>query len=87
MFVLRGFDKLQFSYKLAVLLLPCFLAFMSLAVWNGYANNVADVINQQDDDENKLRGDVMISSLVAIHYGAAVDHQIPEKRPPPAWNN
>jgi methyl-accepting chemotaxis protein len=78
MFVLQWFDRLRFSYKLAILLSPCFVAFMSLAVWNGYANKVVDEINQQVDDAHKIRGDVMIASLVALHYGAAVDNQIPD---------
>ena len=78
MFVLRWFDKLRFSYKLAVLLLPCYVAFLSLAVWNGYANKVADEINQQVDDANKVRANVMASALVSLQYGSAVDNQIPD---------
>jgi methyl-accepting chemotaxis protein len=78
MFVLRRFDKFRFSYKLAVLLLPSFVALMSLAVWNGYANNVADEINQQVDDAIKVRADIMASALVSLNYGSAVDNQIPD---------
>jgi methyl-accepting chemotaxis protein len=78
MFVLRYFERLHFSYKLVVLLLPCFVAFFSLAVWNGYSNKVTDEINQQVDDANKVRADVMASALVSLQYGSAVDNQIPD---------
>ena len=78
MVVLHRLNKLRFSYKLALLLLPVFFAFVSLAVWNGYANDLTEEINQQVDDANDLRADVMTSALIALQYGAALDNQIPD---------
>ena len=61
-----------------MLLLPSFVALMSLAAWNGYANKVTEEINQQVDDEVKVRANVMASALISLNYGSAVANQIPD---------
>ncbi|MFZ2540335.1 MAG: methyl-accepting chemotaxis protein, partial [Gallionella sp.] len=76
MFSLQWFYNFRFAFKLAVLLMPFFVTFTALVGWNSYANRTLDEINQQVDDAYKMRGDIMVSTLIALHYSSAVENQI-----------
>ncbi|MDX8386419.1 MAG: methyl-accepting chemotaxis protein [Gallionella sp.] len=78
MFILQWLNNLKFSYKLAMLLVPCVLSFLALASWNTYINNQSDAINNTVGDAYRLRGEVLSSAFIAQHYGAAVENQIPD---------
>lgn len=78
MFVVNWFRDLRFSFKLAILLLPSFVVFLGLGGWNIYANKVADDVKRQVDSGYRVRSEIMSAALVAAHYGAAVESQIPD---------
>lgn len=78
MILLQWLNNLKFSYKLALLLLPCIASFLGLAGWNAYINKQAEATNQTIEAAYRLRGEAMSSALIAQHYGAAVEDQIPD---------
>ncbi|GEM_PF-5608907 len=78
MHLLQWLNNLRFSFKLALLLVPCTASFLGLASWNAYVNVQTDTINNTVEAAYRLRGVVLSSAFIAQHYGSAVENQIPD---------
>lgn len=70
------FAGFQFATKLAIMLMPSFVAFLAIVAWGYYSSTVSENINNKLNEAAYLHSNAMRTSLYAVHYANAVENQI-----------